>query len=130
MEQNRVWHSPPFRSIPLFSSSGRCVGQIVSAPDGTVWLVKSGLDPKRHKLRCPPGWATDVEHLEQLRKLGGAGVRLVLKTGTVLEARLEDFDHYGRRIDRGFGPQVALPEAYWRRSGNEQLSLFGEEAVG
>ena len=92
---------------------------------GVVKSAGPGLDPQKHKLRVPEGWATAEEHL----RMGICGVRLLLTDGTVLEAAIEVWQRYGIPIDRGFGQQVCLPQRYWRvtRPGEplaEQLSLF------
>ena len=42
---------------PVYSSAGRCVGRI----EGGVYHKR--LDPTRHKLDRPPGWAIDRDHL-------------------------------------------------------------------
>lgn len=102
-------------------SAGRVVGQL---RDG--WLVKTGLDPARHKVRIPPGWATDADHL---LIPGLKGVRLVLQDGTRLEAPIGLWQRHGLRINRGFGPQVLLCDEFWaaRRPGApavEQLALL------
>jgi hypothetical protein len=94
------------------------------------WLEKH-VDPARHKLRVPSGWATDVAHLQIV---GLRGVRLFLPDGSVLTSTVEDWRRHGVPVrDRGFGEQVCLPDAFWtmRRPGEpiaEQLVLFGEVA--
>jgi hypothetical protein len=120
---------PQRRGEPAFSSDGRVVGAFVRDRDGALWLEKSGLDPDKHRLRQPPSWATETEHLHELRRRGGAGVRLRLTTGETLMASLDDFDRHGIRVERGFGVQIALPVAFWqsydeRRPASEQLALF------
>ncbi|MBM3216683.1 hypothetical protein FJZ36_17435 [Candidatus Poribacteria bacterium] len=97
---------------------GRVVGAWVRDPDGSLWLQKTGLDPARHMLRQPPAWSTDSSHLEELRRRGGVGVRLVLVDGTTFEARLDAFERQGIQVSRGFGPQIALPLDYWQTAGN------------
>ncbi len=104
---------------PVYNSRGRVIGRIEGG-----WLVKRGLDPKRHQLRKPPAWATDAEHL----RLPIRGVRLVCVDGSVWEAPLSAFERYGLPVNRGFGKQVALPLKWWtvRREGEpHQLELFG-----
>lgn len=103
-------------------AQGRVVGCVV---DG--WLVKTGLDPARHKVRVPPGWATDTAHL---LLPGLRGVRLVLVDGTTFEAPIGLWQRHGLRR---FADQTELIDQYWSvsRPGEtraEQLSLFGEGA--
>lgn len=89
---------------PVYAQ-GRVVGRMV---DG--WLVKTGLDPCRHKVRIPVGWATDAEHLEIP---GLRGVRLYVKDGSTWTATLAAWRRYGRPLDRGHGRQVVLVDRYW-----------------
>jgi hypothetical protein len=112
------------RSEPVYSAAGRVVGHIT----GDGWLEKRGLDPKRHMLHTPTGWATDAVHLEIP---GLRGIRLVTVTGEVWEAPLALWRRYGIPLDRGHGLQVVLPARWWqvRRPGEPeavQLALFGE----
>jgi len=102
-------------------AQGRVVGRI--AADG--WLEKTGLDPARHRLRKPEGWATDIAHLG----LPIRGVRLLTVDGDVLEAPIALWRRYGIRVERGHGVQIVLPTRYWvvRRPGEpaaRQLPLF------
>ena len=101
----------------VYTEDGRACGQMVAFAGGEIWLVKDGLDPDRHMLKKPPAWATDAEHLDMLRVVGGAGVRLICRDGTTYEATLETIDRYGFVFDRGHGRQVALPLGRWTRSG-------------
>ena len=103
------------------NAAGTIVGRLT--PDG--WLEKH-VDPARHKVRTPSGWATDMRHLETP---GLRGVRLCLPDGTTLEAPIETWRQHGRLMDRGFGPQVLLVDRYWAvaHPGEpvaEQLALF------
>lgn len=101
----------------VYNSQGRPIGRILNG-----WLVKTGLDPAKHKLRQPEGWATDANHLE----LPIEGIRLTTTTGEVWEATIETWRQYGLPIDRGHGRQIVLPSRFWRveRAGVRQLTLF------
>src|SRR4051812_2261014 len=79
---------PGSHSTPVYTTDGRRVGRLVVDPDGRIFLEKRGLDPQRHMLRKPPGWATDTMHLEELAQRGGYGVRLVCLDGSVWTAPL------------------------------------------
>jgi len=105
----------------LRNGAGTIVGRLT--PDG--WLEKH-VDPARHKVRTPSGWATDAVHLETP---GLRGVRLCLPDGTTLEAPIETWRRYGRLMERGHGLQVLLLDRYWAVAHPaepvaEQLALF------
>lgn len=97
-------------------AQGRPVGRIQGE-----WLEKGGLDPNRHMMRSPRGWATDAGHLE----LPVKGIRLRTIDGEVWEATIELWRRYGVCLDRGWGTQVLLPVSFWtvRRRGVRQLGL-------
>jgi hypothetical protein len=109
-----------------YNVAGRPVGRYVRDGDGRLWLEKRNLDPGQHLLRAPRGWATDAAHLDELRRRGGAGVRLHDITGRTWTATLAQFDRHGIQFDRGFGAQVVLPERFWRvdAPGARQLDMF------
>lgn len=110
-------------SAAVFNVQGKVVGHIT--PDG--WLRKR-VDPAIHMLRRPPGWATDVTHLD----LPIRGIRLVTPDGTTYEAGLELFRRHGIRIERGYGQQVVLPLSFWtvrRADQPEQLPLLSLEVM-
>jgi hypothetical protein len=108
-------------STALYNARGQCAGIL---RDG--WLVKR-VDTRRHQLRKPPAWAIDLSHLDRLQAIGGCGVLLVDETGTEWRATVQAFHCYGVPIDRGHGPQIALPLARWRCIAAGQLVLFSEE---
>ena len=93
----------------IYDSHGKVVGQIVAG-----WIEKINIDPAKHKLRKPEGYATDAAHLNQLARTDNArGIRLKLIDGTVLEANMEDLDKHGTHINRGYGDQTVLPIRWW-----------------
>ena len=90
-------------------------------------------------LRAPRGWALDADAPERLRAMGALHVKITdTDTGTVYTAPLATFEQYGVALNRGFGPQVALPLGYWAVDGKpprlgqpepdgpRQLPLFAE----
>jgi len=81
------------RGSQVYTSDGRVAGRLV---DG--WLEKR-LDPSRHMLRAPRGWATDRAHLELQ---GLRGVRIIT-SDTIWEASVETWLRYGVEIERGHG---------------------------
>jgi len=91
------------------NASGKVVGQLSS--DG--YLEKTGLDRNKHRLRSYGGWATETRHIDQLRQLGGKGVRLVLVDGTLLESRLSAWEQHGFRPKGLESDQTVLPDRYW-----------------
>jgi hypothetical protein len=96
----------------LQNKAGRVVGRIVREGDD-VALVKGNLDPSRHMLQRPPGWATDREHLQILESWGGTSVRLHTVGGTTYRAPLQAFRDHGVMVDRGHGEQVVLVTRFW-----------------
>lgn len=114
----------------VHSSDGVVVGRFVRDSNGRLWLEKTGLDPKKHQLRAPLGWATDRAHLETLRERAGYGVRIRTNDGTTYETTLDEFDRRGIPINRGHGWQVVLPLKFWQvyRPGARQLGLALEAA--
>ena len=94
----------------IYDNNGKVVGQIVNG-----WIEKINIDPAKHKLRKPEGYATDATHINWLHSRGteAKGIRLNLIDGTVLEASLEDLAKYGTHINRGYGDQTVLPIRWW-----------------
>ena len=89
----------------IHDHNGKVVGQIVAG-----WIEKVNIDPAKHKLRSPEGYATDAAHINRLTKARDAkGIRLKLIDGTVLEASIADVDKHAVQINRGYGDQVVLP---------------------
>ena len=69
-------------------------------------------------LKRPPAWAAAVEALDAAKAAGAQWVEYHdLDTGKTYRAVLEAFFRHGLRIDRGYGPQLALPLAYWTVTG-------------
>ncbi len=102
---------------PVYSSAGRCVGRI----EGGVYHKR--LDPTRHKLDRPPGWAIDRDHLD----LPWESIVIETTTGETWRATKDAFLTFGVRIDRGYGDQICLPDRFWRverRGAPRQLELF------
>lgn len=106
---------------PTFRNSrGAVVGRLSS--DGHL---EKHLDLDRHHLHSYRGWATDTDHLEQLRELGAKGIRLVLTDGRVLESTLQVWELRGYRPPGLDGDQTVLSDKYWTAKvpGVEQLAL-------
>ena len=106
-------------NTPLYNQRRQITGSIND--DGI--LLKTKLDPAKHQMKYPPGWAIDTAHLEILEKQKGTGVELRTIDGTRLTATLETFKTYGQEVDRGAGKQTVLPLAYWRTLDSKQMTL-------
>ena len=93
----------------IYDNNGKIVGRIVGG-----WIEKVNIDPAKHKLRSPEGYATDAAHINKLTNGTDAkGIRLKLIDGTVLEASIEDLDNHAVQINRGYGDQIVLPMRWW-----------------
>jgi len=106
-------------NTPLYNQRRQITGSIND--DGI--LLKTKLDPAKHQMKYPPGWAIDTAHLEILEKQKGTGVELRTIDGTRLIATLDTFKTYGQEVDRGAGKQTDLPLAYWRTLDSKQMTL-------
>ena len=96
-------------SNALYDHNGKVVAQLKNG-----WIEKFGIDPAKHKLRSPEGYATDRAHVLKLSQTSEPkGVRLRLVDGTVLEASLSDFLNHSVYISRGYGEQLVLPIKWW-----------------
>ena len=106
-------------NTPLYNERHQITGTIND--DGI--LLKVGLDPAKHQMRYPPGWAIDMAHLDTLEKQKGTGVELRTIDGTRLTATLETFKTYGQEINRKAGKQTLLLLKYWRTLDSKQMTL-------
>lgn len=98
---------------PVYNNAGKLVGHIETRW-GKQWIVKRGLDPLRHKLMQPPGWATDNEHVVLMRERPLAGMILQLTTGqTIWSATADWLDKGGPVGKRGLGKQTHLIDKFW-----------------
>lgn len=108
--------------VPIWAA-GKIVGE-----------VRNGVFTKRvrgsvHMLRRPPGWALDVQSLDEAEAAGVQTVCIIdTETGKRYRATvavLRSDRAFG--LDRGFGRQIALPLDYWRvddPGGPKQLTLW------
>jgi len=106
-----------------FNTSGRPVASLSGR------TLRKRVRGSIHQLRQPPAWAIDLQILEAARQDGAEWVEITdIENSKVYRAPLVAFFIHGIRIDRGFGPQIALPLAHWRVEalGAQQLCLFGE----
>ena len=103
------------------NANGSVVGRL--AEDG--YLEKRGLDYATHHLYAFLGWATETSHLEQLKAVGGRGIRLILLDGRTFEAPLSVWEKHGYQPAGLESDQCVLPDRYWKKvePGVEQLSM-------
>jgi hypothetical protein len=102
-------HERQLNNIPIYRADG---GAIIGIIAGDV-LRKEGRASK-HMLRRPPSWAAAVEALDAAKAAGAQWVEYHdLDSGAVYRAALSEFYRVGLSIDRGAGPQLALPLRYW-----------------
>mgnify|MGYP003375131296 CR=1 FL=1 len=92
-----------------FTFKGKAVGKVQG---GTF---RRTVKPA-HQLRQPPAWALWEGLVTALEAVGVRYVELDQEDGVSWLAPLELFRSMGIRIDRGAGPQLALPLQYWTRS--------------
>lgn len=76
------------------------------------------VDGSRHFLRKPPAITNDIDALGEAERLGADRVRIVdSETGNEYLCAIPIIRDYGFPIDRGYGQQIALPFAYWIKTG-------------
>jgi hypothetical protein len=113
------------RAILLRTEDGKVVGT-VRLYRGRRVLYKVA-DPAIHQLRQPLAWAWDSPVLDQAERFGAVDAVIRERGGTrTWTAPLSEFRTHGLEFNRGHGPQVALPLAFWRVAppgGPAQLSL-------
>ena len=102
------------------SANGVVVGRL--AEDG---YLEKNLDYRKHHLHRFGGWATEASHLDQLRELGGRGVRLILLDGRVLESTLTEWERHSYRPKGLDSDQAVLPDRCWTPivPGAQQLTM-------
>ena len=68
-------------SNAIYDNNGKVVGKIEAG-----WIEKVNIDPAKHKLRSPEGYATDAVHISKLINGTNASTalcwKLTLKTST------------------------------------------------
>lgn len=93
---------------------------LIRATDGRIigWVKNDVLGKKvkasKHMLQKPRGWAWDVSIIDEAEKLGARRTEIFdQESGKYYKASLERFHMHGVKLDRGFGPQLCLPIAFW-----------------
>lgn len=94
--------------VRLTNMQGKTCGTL----DGDT-LYKT-VSSAKHRLRIPPAWALDLDHIEQAEQHGVLWVQLHdTDDSSTWRASLADFRTYGYRLDRGHGVQLALTLDHW-----------------
>ena len=101
----------------VHNSNGAIVGQIKNG-----WLEKR-VDPTKHMMRSPEGYATDIAHINMLQDGKAQGIRLKLPDGSTLQASTYTLVEHGIEITRGHGLQLLLPIKWWATLTEEQPPL-------
>jgi len=97
---------------PIYDANGRVIGSLIG--DTFHRTAKGSV----HMLRKPPAWAVDACVLPQLHEGNGQKVTGTdTETGTTYTATLATFERYAIHLNRGYGPQRALPLGYWSVDG-------------
>lgn len=99
-------------AIPIYRGDGRAVGRV----EGGVF--RRAMRSSSHMLKRPQAWAADVDALDQAQAAGASQVEIFDRdTGATYRAELAEFHRRGLPVNRGYGPQLALPLAYWQVTG-------------
>jgi hypothetical protein len=87
---------------------------VLEERNGHLVLVKQ-VDAERHLLRFPEeSWAVDANGLRRAQELGVDRVEVHdRRTGDTWYSPLDYLMNRGRRFNRGWGEQVALPLYHW-----------------
>lgn len=106
---------PKARKEPFFvyTPTGRkAIGAIERVGNQLVLVKKKTGKSTSTKISRP---TTSRQALPRLREAGVQAVRLLVEDGEILQASLDDLERHGFLREFGsFGPQVFLPERYWR----------------
>ena len=97
----------------LYNERGQVTGVLETGASGKGTLVKRGVDPYRHQLRKPPGWAIDHAHLKKMVEVDAWGIVLLTTDGQMWTASVDIILKHSLRIDRGHGVQIVLPLTHW-----------------
>jgi len=87
---------------------GRVIGELHDL------IFYKTLAASRHMLRRPAGWALGCDSLAQAERAGAQHVEILdTDTNRCYRASIQQIRRYGIPMNRGFGPQLALPLGYW-----------------
>jgi len=109
------------------ASTGRIVGEV---REGIFYKT---VRESKHLLRAPRGWASDISVLDQLEARGVERMCLTdVESGKRYRATVRDFRRHGIALNRGFGPQLVLPLAFWKTTqpGQPQVVQLAFAGVG
>ena len=113
-------HKKQLNSTPIYRADGQAIGRVEG---GTFYKsARSTI----HQLRQPRAWAADLDALDQAQAAGATRVEILDRdTGRTFSADQADFYRRGVRVDRGHGPQLALPLIYWQVTGGRVVTRPG-----
>ncbi|MCO6450410.1 MAG: hypothetical protein J5I90_06435 [Caldilineales bacterium] len=102
--------------ISIIRASGRVVGRV----EGGVFYRTIRT---RHILRAPPALAFEAEVIGEI-EAAGAGQMVIgnVDTGRIYRSTLENFQRYCFMLDRGYGPQLALPLSRWNVDEGQEIT--------
>lgn len=107
------------------SASGKVIGYVT----GNVFH-KYPLRASIHKMRQPPGWASDSVSLAQAKAKGAERVHIFDEENNIhYTASIALFLKYGVYIDRGHNVQMVLPDKWWTVENPNQAALFNGDAL-
>lgn len=95
------------KQVHLYSG-GKRVGYI---EDGE--LVKMGLEPAKHKMRKPAGWALSQAHVIIAKEAGVERVTLAMKSGVRYHASFQTFLDNALYIHFADDAQFLLADEHW-----------------
>lgn len=91
---------------------GNAINRIIGLVKGDTF--HKNVSRKHHFLQRPPAIAFDAGTLADAEDAGAEKVRVVdIDSDDVWTATMHQVRTYGIKLNRGYGPQVALPLEYW-----------------
>lgn len=90
----------------------RVKGQVYGVLFGDV--LRRTAQASRHFLRKPPAICIDLQTLELAEDAGARKVEVVdTESGRIYRADVQTIHRYGRKMNRGYGLQIALALGRW-----------------
>ncbi len=105
-----------YHKIPI-RATGRMAGIYIQQKDGKTIAVRHARP--EHMLQKPKGWAFSGEVVDFLKQQSAE--EIIVRCGDdEYECAFERFLALSIAINRGFGPQLALPLRYWTIIGHQK----------
>ena len=103
----------------VYSADGRIIGYI----EGGIFFKP--VIPEIHRLRKPPGWATDADSFDKEVVPNCHTITLIDEQNKKsYSASVEVFQAHKIELNRGFGRQYALTTKWWRETSAMQKSML------